>query len=109
VRNFAQFKIGQTIFPDGQLTFQLFSPPVKDFAVVKVTVPAGVERYAIENRAFGSILIVLDGAANATAGGDSLQLKEGSILFIAAEVKNLGLKITSANGFVAYQAMYNDF
>lgn len=86
---------------------ELFSPPVKDFAVVKVAVPAGVGQHAIDNHQFGSILIVLEGTAE--ANDNTLLLKEGSILFLPADVKKLGLNITSSNGFVAYQALYNDF
>lgn len=84
---------------------QLFAPPVKDFAVVKVAVPKDVGSYAIENRRFGSIFIVLEGQATAN---DSLELKAGSVIFLPATVRNLGLKIT-AGPFVAYQALYNDF
>lgn len=89
---------------------QLFSPPVQDFAVIKVAIPAGVEQYAVENRAYGSILIVLEGEAEAAAHGNRLAtLKAGSILFIPADLKNVGLKISSDCGFEAYQALYNDF
>lgn len=89
---------------------QLFSPPVKDFAVVKVAVPAGVGSYAIENRPYGSIIIVLKGTADAVASGQTVaSVKEGSILFVPSCIKNVGLKINSDDGFVAYQALYNDF
>jgi len=86
---------------------QLFSPPVKDFAVVKVAVPAGVDQHAIDNHPLGSILLVLDGTAE--ANDKTLLLKQGSILFLPADVQKLELKITSSNGLVAYQALYNEF
>lgn len=91
---------------------QLFKPPVDDFAVVQVSVPEKVEQYAIENRKYGSIVIVLKGQASATANGQPLaELKEGTVIFVPACVKNIGLNISQANGggFVAYQAMFNDF
>lgn len=91
---------------------QLFKPPVDDFAVVEVSVPANVEQYAIENRKYGSIIIALKGHASATANGKPLvDLKEGSAIFVPADVKNIGLNISQANGggFVAYQSMFNDF
>lgn len=91
---------------------KLFQPPVKDFAVVQVTVPAGVQQYAIENRSYGSIIIVLQGKASATANGKQLfDLAEGSIVFVPAYIKSVGLNILQENGadFVAYQALYNDF
>lgn len=91
---------------------QLFKPPVADFAVIQVSVPPNVEQYAIENRKFGSIIIVLKGQAEATASGQPLAaLKEGTIIFVPADIKNIGLSISQANGggFIAYQAMFNDF
>lgn len=88
---------------------ELFAPPVKDFAVVKVAIPVGVEQYAVENRSYGSILLVLDGEAEAKVQEQRITLKSGSILFIPADVKNVGLKISPATGFFAFQALYNDF
>lgn len=91
---------------------KLFKPPVNDFAVVQISVPTGVQQYAVENRAYGSIIIVLEGSASASYKGQSLfELSEGSIVFVPACIKNIGLNISqnSTNGFVAYQAQYNDF
>lgn len=91
---------------------QLFKPPVDDFAVVQVSVPEKVEAYAIENRKYGSIIMVLKGQASATANAQPLaELNEGTVIFVPACVKSIGLNISQANGggFVAYQAMFNDF
>lgn len=91
---------------------QLFKPPVNDFAVVQISVPPHIEQYAIENRQYGSIIIVLKGTAEATADGKALaEVKEGTVIFVPSCIKNIGLNIGQANddGFVAYQAMYNDF
>lgn len=92
---------------------KLFMPPVKDFAVIKVEVPKGVESYCIENRSFGSIVIVLKGNASAAYKGQTLfELKEGSIIFVPACIKSLGLNLNHSDdegGFIAYQALYNDF
>lgn len=91
---------------------ELFKPPVKDFAVIQVKVPSTVHTYCIENRAFGSIIIVLKGNASAAFKGRSLfELKEGSIVFVPAYIKSVGLTFhhTDDSGFVAYQALYNDF
>lgn len=90
----------------------LFKPPVKDFAVIQIKVPSTVQSYCIENRANGSIIIVLKGSASAAYKGRSLfELKEGSIVFVPACIKSVGLSLnhTDENGFVAYQALYNDF
>lgn len=91
---------------------QLFKPPVDDFAVVQVSVPEKVEQYAIENRKYGSIIIVLKGEASATGNGQPLAvLKEGTVIFVPACIKNVGLNISQTNGggFTAYQALFNDF
>lgn len=91
---------------------KLFQPPVKDFAVIQVKIPKDVQNYCIENRAYGSIIIVLKGNASAAFKGQSLfELKEGSIVFVPACIKSLGLsfKHSGDDGFVAYQALYNDF
>lgn len=91
---------------------KLFKPPVKDFAVVEIDVPCGVNEYVIDNRAFGSIIIVLNGKAS-TESSDQvvLNLTEGSIVFIPATVKSVKLTLDTASGkgFRAYQALYNDF
>lgn len=91
---------------------KLFKPPVKDFAVIQIKVPKDVQAYDLANRNFGSIILVLNGNAVATfEGGTSLELKEGSIVFISAAITNLKLNFNHSddNGFIAYQALYNDF
>lgn len=91
---------------------QLFMPPVKDFAVIQVQVPPTVQHYCIENRSNGSIIIVLKGNASAAFKGQQLfELKEGSIVFVPACIKSVGLTFHHSNedGFIAYQALYNDF
>lgn len=91
---------------------ELFKPPVKDFAVIQVKVPNTVQNYCIENRAYGSIIIVLKGNASAAYKGRQLfELKEGSIVFVPACIKSVGLTFNhpDADGFIAYQALYNDF
>lgn len=91
---------------------KLFQPPVKDFAVVKISVPQNLDSYAIENRPYGSIVIVLNGTAEVLVKGEKLfDVKEGSIFFLPSCIKNVGFKITSKNpeGFVAYQALFNDY
>lgn len=91
---------------------QLFKPPVNDFAVVQISVPDDAEKYTIDNRKYGSIIITLKGQAAATANGQPLgDFKEGTINFVPADVTSIDLNITQTGGgeFVAYQAMFNDF
>lgn len=91
---------------------ELFKPPVTDFAVIQTKVPASVQSHSIENRACGSIILVLKGNASAAFSGQALfELAEGSIVFVPACIKSLDLTLKhySDDGFVAYQALYNDF
>lgn len=94
---------------------ELFKPPVSDFAVVQIKVPASAgtecQRHTIANRAFGSIILVLKGNALAAFSDCSFELEEGSIVFVPATIKTLELtlKHSSDDDFVAYQALYNDF
>lgn len=91
---------------------ELFKPPVNDFAVIQVKVPNTVQNYAIENRSKGSIIIVLKGNATAAFKGHQLfELNEGSIVFVPACIKCIGLtfKHSDEDGFIAYQALANDF
>lgn len=90
----------------------LFKPPVKDFAVIQINIPKNLSNYCIENRNYGSIMIVLKGNALAKSNGKSLfDLNEGSIVFVPASIRNLDLTFNHSNdeGFIAYQALYNDF
>lgn len=110
-----QGKTCDTIFfeplPHGRFS-KLFKPPVKDFAVVEIDVPRDVNEYSFDNRAYGSILIVLRGNASATSNDKFLfDLKEGSIVFIPANIASVKLTIdnSAGQGFLAYQALYNDF
>lgn len=91
---------------------KLFQPPVKDFAVTQISVPANIDSYAVENCPYGSILLILNGAAEVQTKGEKLfDVKEGSIFFLPSCIKDIGFKITSNDpeGFIAYQALYNDF
>ena len=88
----------------------LFQPPVEDFAVAKIDVPADTQEYEIINSKFGSIILVISGKAMITGDGmKTLNLKRGKIIFFPSSV---GPKIKISNiagGFICYQAMFNDF
>uniref|UniRef100_U5ESC5 mannose-6-phosphate isomerase n=1 Tax=Corethrella appendiculata TaxID=1370023 RepID=U5ESC5_9DIPT len=88
---------------------QVFVPDVTDFAVAKISVPSSIGSYSITNNSHGSIVLVLAGAANASGENiKKLHLKRGTIIFIPANCPSVKLEIET-EGFVAYQAMYNNF
>lgn len=99
-----------TILDDKHKFTWLFQPPVEDFAVVKIQVPPNVKEYEIVNSKFGSIILVITGAAKLSRNGvNDLTLKRGKIIFLPSQVgPNIALANVSDN-FTCYQAMYNDF
>lgn len=85
-----------------------FIPPVKDFAVIEISIPIVTSpSYSIAARKYGSILLVLSGKGTLAASDTSLEINQGSIIFLPAS-NNFTLKLNEVP-FVAYQAMYNDF
>jgi len=88
----------------------LFKPPIKDFAVAKIELPLTVKEYEIINSKFGSIVLVISGAATMSGNGvDELALKRGKIIFLPSKAgPNIALTNVSGN-FTCYQAMFNDF
>lgn len=96
---------------DGQPYTRAFIPKVKDFAVLELKVPQGVDSYQVANRKFGSILLVLEGQALLNIkDNQQIALSPGAIIFLPATTASLlPLAIGDKGGFVAYQAMFNDF
>lgn len=80
---------------------QAFKPPVPDFAVIKIELPAAVGSYILKPRHSASVLIVIGG------GGQmgSTRLKAGTILFIPANQKYEIVEITQ--DILMFQAMAN--
>lgn len=101
---------------------KLFIPPVPDFAVKEIRIPAqeGVTRYQLNNWAVGSILLVLQGEARLKVPKefqlDEVHVKQGSIVFIPstgnegpASYTELQLLTAEGDTFLAYQAFHNEF
>ncbi|XP_049287258.1 mannose-6-phosphate isomerase [Anopheles funestus] len=88
-----------------------FLPPVPDFAVAEVRLPADVREYGVSNPANGSILLVISGKGTLMVGGSEVKLKMGKILFLPTSAgKNLQLMVENTNEpFLAFQAMSNQF
>lgn len=83
---------------------QVFRPPVPDFAVAKITIPAGKPSYNIIPRSSASILIVINGKGEIAP---STILYRGTVTFIPA---NEHIQITVLCGchpMIMFQAFVN--
>ncbi|XP_076323686.1 mannose phosphate isomerase isoform X2 [Tachypleus tridentatus] len=83
-----------------------YNPPVPEFAVSKIQIPAGTSSYELQVIDSGSILLILSGGAqarNATLGSGSLALSRGTIIFVSAG-ETLQLKDISKN-MLMFRAM----
>ncbi|KAF5303326.1 hypothetical protein FQA39_LY10065 [Lamprigera yunnana] len=80
---------------------ELFKPPVPDFAVVKIEIPAKVVSYNVLPKNSASILIVISGRAKLR----NSHLIPGTILFFAANEKLQILDVTSE--ILLFQAFAN--
>ncbi|KAK3913864.1 Mannose-6-phosphate isomerase [Frankliniella fusca] len=81
---------------------QLFSPPVPDFAVAKIEIPAETSSYDIGPRSSASILLAVSGS-----GCAQHQVKRGSVLFIPANAVFTISTIGSQETLLLFQAMAN--
>ncbi|KAG8440299.1 hypothetical protein GDO86_006166 [Hymenochirus boettgeri] len=73
----------------------LYNPPVPDFAVIKIEVPALVSQYEMSALDSASILLVVRGQATSHGSYGDLLLTPGSVLFIAAD-ESLTLSIDNS-------------
>lgn len=95
---------------------KVFAPPVKDFAVVQITLPSRENStsspYTLNLPQFPGILLVLNGSRILRLQGHSdLVLKCGSIIFIPPEnMNNIELlNLENRTDFCAYLATQNSF
>lgn len=80
-----------------------FSPPIPDFSVAKIIVPASTANYSLIQRDSASIVIVISGHATA----DDLVLKRGTVIFLPSnQVLNIHCG-ESAEALLMFQAMCN--
>ncbi|ELU00241.1 hypothetical protein CAPTEDRAFT_229052 [Capitella teleta] len=77
----------------------LYSPPIPDFAVMKIEVPPANSPYSLSAIGSASILLVIEGQATEHSG--ALSLRRGSILFISAEEE---LKLSVASPLLMFRA-----
>ncbi|XP_043536299.1 mannose-6-phosphate isomerase isoform X1 [Chiloscyllium plagiosum] len=81
----------------------LYDPPVPDFTVIKIEVPSSVKRYKVASIDSASILLVIRGEATSTASPSEVNIRRGSVLFIAAN-EGVGLCIRSVDGMLLFRA-----
>ncbi|XP_055011680.1 mannose-6-phosphate isomerase isoform X3 [Boleophthalmus pectinirostris] len=72
----------------------LYDPPIDDFSVIRIQVPAELKSYTVAALDSGSILLVISGSARCTSHSD-ITLKRGSVFFLSAN-QNLPLEVTSS-------------
>uniref|UniRef100_A0A7G3ARW9 mannose-6-phosphate isomerase n=1 Tax=Lutzomyia longipalpis TaxID=7200 RepID=A0A7G3ARW9_LUTLO len=97
---------------NGDEFVDLFSPPVKDFAVIRYRIPAGVKEHSVKLKNHASVLIILSGKAKLEyPGSPGIAVSPGSVIFLPGNIGNqLNIQKEAAEElFEAYQATYNDF
>ena len=100
--------------PEGQPHTRTFVPPVPDFAVAEIRLPAasaGGLEYSVTNPANGSILLTVGGGGTLVGEDREIRLSMGTIVFLPSSAgKEFLLKVDEAGEpFLAFQAMRNDF
>ncbi|XP_072837909.2 mannose-6-phosphate isomerase [Pogona vitticeps] len=83
----------------------LYDPPIPDFAVMKIELPASNKLYLISAIDSASILLVVQGTATgtSTAAVSEMALHRGSVLFISAN-ESVSLHMSSGEGMLLFRA-----
>jgi mannose-6-phosphate isomerase len=85
----------------------VFDPPVPEFTMVRIQLPVGIKHYTMAAVDGASIVIVLNGCAevqNDSLGGSTVDVKRGSVLFIAAS-ESLSFTVGSVDsGLLMFRA-----
>ena len=79
----------------------VYDPPVPDFAVAKISVPADASKFSLPTVAGPSVLLSLQGDVQLSCMQHSEKLLPGSVLFIPARHK---VDIEPAQEILLYQA-----
>ncbi|XP_045200418.2 mannose-6-phosphate isomerase-like [Mercenaria mercenaria] len=82
-----------------------FNPPIQDFAVTEIRIPAGVKCTNLAAMNSASIVICIKGTAslNNQSLTQSIQVQRGTVLFISAN-EETALQMSSENGMLLYRA-----
>ncbi|XP_061533824.1 mannose-6-phosphate isomerase isoform X1 [Phyllopteryx taeniolatus] len=83
----------------------VYDPPVPDFTVMRIQVPASVKQYTVAPVDSASILLVIEGDATATSAAalSDVSLRRGSVLFVSANESVL-LHVASPSGVTMFRA-----
>ncbi|KAL2093281.1 hypothetical protein ACEWY4_010593 [Coilia grayii] len=107
--NYTPSPVSSKIFPCSQDSSDpfvfLYDPPVPDFAVMRIEVPASVKEHTIKPVDSAGILLVVSGEATATTPScpSDWTLRRGSVIFISAN-ESVHLHVTSTCGMTMYRA-----
>ncbi|KFP85624.1 Mannose-6-phosphate isomerase, partial [Acanthisitta chloris] len=74
----------------------LYDPPVPDFAIMRIEIPASIKLYLVSAMDSASILLVIQGTAvgTSTAAASEMALHRGSVLFVSAN-ESISLHLSS--------------
>ncbi|XP_077565755.1 mannose-6-phosphate isomerase [Stigmatopora nigra] len=83
----------------------VYDPPVPDFTVMRIQVPASFKQYTVTPVDSASILLVVEGdaVASSAAAPSDVGLRRGDVLFVSAN-ESLLLHVTSPVGVVMFRA-----
>nr|XP_020478774.1 mannose-6-phosphate isomerase isoform X2 [Monopterus albus] len=83
----------------------LYDPPVPDFTVMRIQVPALVKQYTVAPVDSASILLIIEGDATATSAAalSDITLRRGTVLFVSAN-ESISLHIISQSGMTIFRA-----
>ncbi|XP_017885691.1 mannose-6-phosphate isomerase [Ceratina calcarata] len=84
---------------------EVFRPPVPDFAVAKITIPAGKPSYNIIPRSTASILIIISGKGE--IGPSKTVLYRGTVTFIPADEEIHMTVLCGCHPMIMFQAFVN--
>ncbi|KAM6352173.1 mannose-6-phosphate isomerase isoform 3-T3 [Alca torda] len=107
--NYTPAPSSSKIFPATQSqldpSIYLYDPPVPDFAIMRIEIPASIKLYLVSAVDSASILLVIQGMAvgTSTAAASEMTLRRGSVLFISAN-ESISLHLASPDGMLLFRA-----
>ncbi|KAG7281844.1 hypothetical protein CRUP_031093 [Coryphaenoides rupestris] len=83
----------------------VYDPPVPDFTVMRIQVPASVKQYTVAPLDSAGILLVVEGDATATSAAalSDITLRRGTVLFISAN-EAVHLHVMAQSGMTMFRA-----
>ncbi|XP_010190794.1 PREDICTED: mannose-6-phosphate isomerase [Mesitornis unicolor] len=108
--NYTPAPSSSKIFPAAQSQLDpsvyLYDPPVPDFTIMRIEVPASIKLYLVSAVDSASILLVIQGTAvgTSTAAASEMSLRRGSVLFISAN-ESISLHLSSPDGVLKKKSL----